>query len=143
MNQLLNRKRCGRCKHPLPATSKFYANDATKRSGLSSYCRVCKRLNDRIRKRGMQEWFRNLKKSKKCKWCSESRWYVLDFHHRNGTIKKAGIAQMVHGSKYYTKEDVLKEIKKCNVLCANCHREKHFVEHVQGGGSDLIIKVIN
>ena len=47
---------------------------------------------------------------------------ALEFHHVNPDTKNFGI-----GSKGYTRswEIVKKELDKCIILCANCHRELH------------------
>lgn len=47
---------------------------------------------------------------------------ALDFHHE-GEDKEKNIAKMVNS--YFNFKRVLKEVKKCIVLCANCHREVH------------------
>ena len=68
------------------------------------------------------QWLRELKKTLICLNCGENRWYVLDFHHRNPEEKESGIAAFLHR---HSIKDVLAEIAKCDVLCANCHREEH------------------
>ena len=45
-------------------------------------------------------------------------WYVLDFDHVHGK-KVANIGQMLN---YFSVEDILKEVAKCEVVCSNCHR---------------------
>lgn len=47
---------------------------------------------------------------------------VLEFHHIDGSIKDSGIS-----AKGYTRswEKVKKELDKCILVCANCHREIH------------------
>ena len=42
----------------------------------------------------------------------------MDFHHRNGDGKKFSF-----GTR--SKALVLEEIKKCDLICANCHRLRH------------------
>jgi predicted HNH restriction endonuclease len=46
----------------------------------------------------------------------------LDFHHVDSTKKEFGI-----GNSGYTRswEKVKKELDKCILVCANCHREIH------------------
>ena len=46
---------------------------------------------------------------------------ALDFHHNKG--QKEGL--MAHIIKNGSKQKILKEVNKCIVLCANCHREIH------------------
>lgn len=47
---------------------------------------------------------------------------ALDFHHKNPEEKDFQI------SHYRKREDFLKEIEKCELLCKNCHAEKHAAE---------------
>jgi len=70
------------------------------------------------------QWFNNYKKTLKCENCPENRWWVLDFHHRDSDKKKYIISDMI--TNHMNKNKVLKEIKKCIVLCANCHRDLHY-----------------
>ena len=51
------------------------------------------------------------------KTCSEA----LEFHHQRDKIRRVG--QMLTCSK----DRIKKEIDKCSLLCANCHRELHSV----------------
>lgn len=60
-------------------------------------------------------------KSVGCKICKENCNACLDFHHLNGKDKLDNIA---HLNKYSVKY-LQKEIKKCIVLCSNCHRKLH------------------
>jgi hypothetical protein len=47
---------------------------------------------------------------------------VFDFHHRDPDLKEFAIAQKGHSIAF---ERLKKEVDKCWLLCANCHREKH------------------
>jgi hypothetical protein len=60
----------------------------------------------------------------KCKACGydKSIW-ALEFHHRDKTIKSFHIKKIRS-----INERTLAEIDKCDLLCANCHREKHHEE---------------
>lgn len=56
----------------------------------------------------------------KCKRCGYNRSVkVLEFHHRNPAEKKFAIS----GSHTRAWAEILKEMQKCDLLCANCHRE--------------------
>ena len=47
---------------------------------------------------------------------------ALHFHHRNPKLKKFKLSE----SEGYSEQEVIKEAKKCDLLCANHHLEKHF-----------------
>ncbi len=58
----------------------------------------------------------------KCKICEYSKCIAaLEFHHKDG--KKEGCTTKI--IKDFSKQKALKEVKKCILLCANCHRELH------------------
>ena len=57
-----------------------------------------------------------------CSRCGEGDPACLDFHHPEGT-KEFHISDAV--LKNISFEKALEEIKKCEVLCANCHRKEH------------------
>ena len=62
-------------------------------------------------------------KGGRCEICGYSKCIkALEFHHLNSGGKDFGIS-----AKGYTRSwnEVKKEIKKCILLCANCHREAH------------------
>ena len=62
-------------------------------------------------------------KGGKCERCGYNRYIeALEFHHLDSTKKDFNVSQ--HG---YTRswERVVKELEKCIMLCANCHRELH------------------
>lgn len=53
---------------------------------------------------------------KKCADCPENNLVVLQFDHLRD--KKYNIAHLMHRAPWKT---VLKEIEKCEIVCANCH----------------------
>ncbi len=55
-----------------------------------------------------------------CVDCGEGDIIVLDFDHRSD--KRLTISQMFSYS--YSVEQIQKEIEKCEVRCANCHRRR-------------------
>ena len=64
-----------------------------------------------------------IKEKNGCTDCGNSfPWYVLDFDHVYGK-KVANIGQMLN---YFSIEDILKEVAKCEVVCSNCHRERTY-----------------
>ncbi len=51
--------------------------------------------------------------------------YVMDFDHRDSISKIATINAMINYHSY-SKNKILKEIEKCDLVCANCHRERTY-----------------
>ena len=56
-----------------------------------------------------------------CRHCGEKDYVVLDLHHINPSEKEAAPALLIGCSR----ETIKLEIRKCIVLCANCHRREH------------------
>ena len=66
-----------------------------------------------------------------CSRCKETDPACLDFHHVETDEKVMSVAKMI--SYGYGKDSLKREIEKCTVLCANCHRKEHY--QLPGGGS--------
>ena len=60
----------------------------------------------------------------KCNLCFESNTSCLDFHHKNPQEKTASVSQ--YSSFGFSIKKIRTEIKKCVVLCSNCHRKQHY-----------------
>lgn len=56
-----------------------------------------------------------------CVDCGETDPLVLDFDHRDPSLKSNAVSRMVYRQPWQV---VLEEIAKCDVRCANCHRRK-------------------
>lgn len=63
---------------------------------------------------------------KECVDCGEKDFRVLDFDHIDRKNKFKNVSDMRSG--HYSWESVSKEISKCEVRCANCHRRKTYVQ---------------
>lgn len=79
----------------------------------------------------LKNFIQRVKKFRSCYNCNESRWWVLDFHHRDDSQKLFNLAR-AH-KKGYSMKRIKEEIKKCDVLCSNCHRDKHYRERLKSG----------
>ena len=77
----------------------------------------------KIRKQEIRQWLRSLKEGQKCLYCTESHPACLDYHHRDATEKKFNISDSP--TRGYSKETILLEIAKCDLVCSNCHRKLH------------------
>jgi hypothetical protein len=66
------------------------------------------------------------KLGKKCCICGYSRCLeALEFHHIDESTKKFDISTAIWGSVKASPEEIEAEVKKCALVCANCHREIH------------------
>lgn len=130
-------KFCTKCSTLKPKTD-FYKS-ASKPDGFQVRCKSCNRkgnvtsyANSEVRRAKVKETRTNKKKANKClvdrykrmckcKHCGEADPIVLDLHHIDPKGKDANPSTLLGGSL-----DILREeIRKCMVLCSNCHRREH------------------
>lgn len=79
----------------------------------------------KIRHAILEDYVYDYKKCHPCSNCGELSPECLDFHHKNE--KRYAIADIInHTLSIKTLES---EIKKCDVLCANCHFILHYDEY--------------
>jgi hypothetical protein len=82
--------------------------------------------NRRTREKHREQWSVEISKRglNKCLICGYDKSMVaLDFHHIDPTTKDYRIA---HLTNLACTSERLKELDKCVVLCANCHRIEHW-----------------
>lgn len=65
----------------------------------------------------------------KCVPCADCTrtfpFYVMDFDHRDPSAKDANISRIVVRGSLRQLQD---ELAKCDVVCANCHRVRSFID---------------
>lgn len=73
-------------------------------------------------KRDHREFIQNFKRDKSCVDCGVVYpFYVMDYHHRDPSEKVDSLGRM---TSRYGRKSIEAEIGKCDLLCANCHRER-------------------
>jgi hypothetical protein len=85
-------------------------------------------LNMKKQRKKKRDVVEEYKKNSSCVKCNESRGYVLDFHHINPAEKVFDIGNATK----YSIEKIQNEMKKCILLCRNCHSEFHYLEKEKG-----------
>jgi hypothetical protein len=126
-------KRCGRCQ-----VSKPLSEFAPKGKWRQGYCRAC--VSEYYREyyrrnkaayvaraishnRKVREVVRGAKQ-RPCADCGQCYpYYVMDFDRREGEENICNVAEL-HGHRRTSLRMLLAEIAKCDVVCANCHRER-------------------
>jgi hypothetical protein len=71
----------------------------------------------------MQKFANDYKLEKGCCRCPENDPVCLDFHHEDPEKKDIAVAIAVN--RGWGQKRIQKEIDKCVVICANCHRKLH------------------
>ena len=123
-------KNCAKCKKDKSLI--YFHKHNTYPDGLFPLCKLCRKTQDRkyylksskkerllARHKSVRQEINELKSKTKCRVCKEDDPACLDFHHLRD--KKIVIARSIgHGRNV-----LMKEITKCIILCANCHRKLH------------------
>ncbi len=131
-------KICCTCKQSLPEDS-FSWRDK-KNGKRSRECRACHAVTRKAnyeknkqrdfdyvyeRRKKLNAWLKSYKSSLVCERCGENHPATIDFHHKNPAEKDINLSIVVK-AKGWSPERIMNEIKKCEVLCANCHRKEHW-----------------
>jgi len=110
--------------------TKFYG----KKRNICKRCQITYNTEaSRKKKRKAVEY-----KNGKCKICGYNKCInALEFHHRDPSTKKENWDNM-SGWRW---ERIVKELDKCDLLCANCHREIHYDTFDPKYGSEPIKRI--
>jgi hypothetical protein len=92
--------------------------------------------NTKYKQKKWQEW-KDYKSALSCKKCGFSHIAALDFHHEDPTTKEYDVNRLISNGQF---KKAGEEIKKCIVLCANCHRVWHFMEREGSTFSDFLLE---
>lgn len=100
--------------------------DSSKFRSARRVCKNCehnsKRSKEKEQRQANRLYVAKLKQSKGCVDCGITDPNVLDLDHIDPSNKLAAVSQLVRES--VSKARIDKEIDKCVVRCANCHRIK-------------------
>lgn len=121
------KKLCGKCKKEF-AFDQSYCKTCNRRYQKDHYKKHRKEYREKLQQRrhDCKEWWNEYKAALKCCRCGESHPACLDFHHRDPNEKDGELANAIN--KGWSKERILLEVAKCEVVCSNCHRKHHWNE---------------
>lgn len=139
-------RRCTRCKKTKPIRK--FGKSIRRCDGKETVCSSCKfqayvkpnesyqrnkaktSLYNREYRRTAKEWAFSVLGGACCdcglKPSKDWPLHCFDFHHEDGSKKEGHIARLLEGKRH--REALEAEIKKCVILCANCHRRRHAFE---------------
>lgn len=131
-------KYCKKC-DTYKDVNEFHKNK-DKPDGLQNSCKICMKEASRAsydknkdkwkdtrserRQRIYNEnraFIEDYKNKHPCYICGESENICLDFHHTDMSEKDNNVSEMLGHSR----KTLEKEVSKCVVVCANCHRKIH------------------
>lgn len=122
-------KLCRKCSTEKPLDE--FHKQARNSDGLQAYCKPCNHLTSAESVRVRREKLQALK-DVPCMDCGvKYPPYVMDFDHRDGSLKEFTISK--HLNRAW--KEVLAEVEKCDVVCANCHRIRTFSRREEDNGT--------
>ena len=82
---------------------------------------------NKIKYQKRKQWFVSYLSTKKCAHCDISDIECFELHHKipKGRLNGKRIDPVITTMLNHSEKKILKEIEKCIVLCANCHRKIH------------------
>jgi hypothetical protein len=119
-------KPCKLCKKDFPEES-FYkiGKDPKGNVRRTMYCKKCHATFILKRQRNMKQKCINLLGGK-CSRCGYNKFIgALEFHHKDPSTKEMTLSS----HRLHSFKKCEEELKKCILLCANCHREIHNEMH--------------
>lgn len=129
-------KICSKCKITKDVSE--FRKNRTRKDGLQRYCIICDKIQQKnwysnnkekvikktvkasqIRLEQIKVFIVDYLKDHPCVVCGESDIVVLEFDHLHSKVDT--VSNLVRSKNI---NRVKKEIEKCQVLCANCHKRK-------------------
>lgn len=96
------------------------------RSTVAYHCSSRKKTKDlnkqTQRRKNIREELKTMAGGKCCQCGYDKCSGALEFHHKDPTTKEMDFAKMI---SHASRDRLIEEVKKCVLVCANCHREIH------------------
>lgn len=97
-------------------------------------CKKCTIEYDKAKRHRIKEKLVEYKGGK-CEICGYDKCLnALDFHHKNKEEKSFALNSANYNRSF---EELKKEVDKCVLVCANCHREIHYKENEERIGDNI------
>ena len=106
-----------------PEVRKAHHKERSRKHYEANREEIIKKAGDK-KKEFRAQWIKH-KATLSCTKCGFSHPAALDFHHEDPSKKEANINRLLSNGQFKKLEE---ELKKCVVLCANCHRIHHHEE---------------
>jgi len=121
----MNKKQCPKCKETKPETKDYWYLRPDRKGKTQSYCKACNKQNVLDRQRKFKQKLVDIKGGECVKCGYKKSNAALQFHHVNPEEKDFNFASYRLTSFEKNKDEILAELDKCILVCANCHFEIH------------------
>ena len=118
-------RECRYCKEVLPVELFKYKSGQVKKDGLQTICKPCVLTNLKTHRQKMRNLVNRWKVMKGCSCCGfKGQHFQLDLDHVDPSTKYGQNHRAYEPN--WKLDRIKKELAKCVILCANCHRLKTF-----------------
>ena len=107
------------------STISYWLDPSGKEKVVARNKRYKSKMSGRWSSRRGAIWKYNYLLGKSCEYCGEHDMLKLQFDHKSEYEKHSSVTNLLNGNL----DIVKKEVKKCRVLCANCHQVKTLKEN--------------
>jgi hypothetical protein len=142
-------KICPKCQETKPFT--LFSKNKGKPDGYQRECKACMRVSNmnsynknkkayhtraQLHTQKFIDELNAYKSSQACQKCSNTKYYLLEFHHIDPSTKENDVYTL---AKTRGRKTVWDEIAKCIILCKNCHADFHHQERTHGTTIDTYL----
>jgi hypothetical protein len=129
-------KHCPKCKEEKDPQE--FSKNRKRKDGLQTECKMCRAIylkdhygknKSKYKSSALRSKMRNRKfvqESKHMMPCKDCKvrypYYVMDYDHRDPKEKYGNIGFLVK----FSRAQIVREMKKCDLVCSNCHRERTY-----------------
>jgi 5-methylcytosine-specific restriction endonuclease McrA len=111
-------RKCAQCGEEKPSTEFYMRSD----KGIDTHCRTCSSSKTVARYKSYKLSYIALKGGC-CQACGFNKYEgAMEFHHVDPAEKDNSIARLM---RHPSSPKILAELKKCVLVCSNCHRMIH------------------
>ncbi len=129
-------KKCGKCKNEKPLDT--FSKCKSTKDGYQKACKKCRKLEQakyyannkelvkeraRKSKKERRKKWNDFKSTLKCSICGEDFGHCIEFHHLDPNKKEFTLCEQRDSLSW---DKLMKEVKKCAILCGNCHTKVHY-----------------
>lgn len=116
-------RECNQCHQQKPKSAFYTTKVVDGTEYLRGECKKCHKQNGKARRKKLKSWFDEFQKELECERCEFDDYRALQFHHVKDNKVEDVSTMVAHG---YSRENIMREVEKCEVLCANCHEIEHY-----------------
>ncbi len=124
IKDIMSIKLCNVCLEEFPLTKEYFYSNGFTPKGTQKWKPSCKSCENTVNRERYDEGISIVFPILKCEICGYNKCRsALHFHHENPKDKEYSVSSFASSKR--NREILIAELKKCRLLCSNCHAEVH------------------